>query len=70
MLHINVELSSIAAQHFESNKQMEETSIINRQLEKCLKDSRCLDLEALCIVAEKKVIIIFHEEYQLTKFRY
>jgi exosome complex component RRP45 len=30
---------------------------VNRFLEKCIKDSRCVDLEALCIVSEEKVII-------------
>ncbi|XP_014211112.1 exosome complex component RRP45 [Copidosoma floridanum] len=55
MLQINVELNPIAAQHFESGRQSEASAIINRQLEKCLKESKCLDFESLCIVAEKKV---------------
>jgi hypothetical protein len=28
---------------------------INRLLERCLKESKCLDLESLCIVSEEKV---------------
>lgn len=54
-IFINVELNSIAAQHLESNRQSEAAILINRQLEKCIKDSRCIDLESLCIVADKKV---------------
>lgn len=58
MLHVNVELNPLAAQHFESGRQSEAAALINRQLEKCLKESRCVDLESLCIVADKKVSII------------
>lgn len=57
MIHINVELSQLAAQHFESGRQSETAIMISRQLEKCFKDSKCVDLESLCIVADKKVII-------------
>ncbi|OXU17465.1 hypothetical protein TSAR_001604 [Trichomalopsis sarcophagae] len=55
MLHVNVELNPLAAQHFESGRQSEAAALINRQLEKSLKESRCVDLESLCIVADKKV---------------
>jgi len=55
MIRINVELAPLAAQHFESNRQSEATILISRQLEKCFKDSKCIDLESLCIVADKKV---------------
>ncbi|XP_058806814.1 exosome complex component RRP45 isoform X2 [Phymastichus coffea] len=55
MLHVNVELNPLAASHFEGGRGSEATAVINRQLEKCLKDSRCIDLESLCIVADKKV---------------
>lgn len=55
MIYINVELTSLAAQHFESGRQSEISLLISRQLEKCFKDSRCIDLECLCIVADKKV---------------
>lgn len=54
-VYINVELTPLAAQHFESGRQSEATIIISRQLEKCFKDSKCIDLESLCIVADKKV---------------
>lgn len=59
MIYINVELNPLAAQHFENNRQSEAAILINRQLEKCIKDSKCIDLESLCIVADKKVIVIF-----------
>ncbi|XP_014472954.1 PREDICTED: exosome complex component rrp45 isoform X2 [Dinoponera quadriceps] len=55
MIHINVELSQLAAQHFESGRPSEASIMISRQLEKCFKDSKCVDLESLCIVADKKV---------------
>lgn len=59
MIHINVELSQLAAQNFESGRQSEAAIMLSRQLEKCFKDSKCVDLESLCIVADKKVIRIF-----------
>ncbi|KYQ49815.1 Exosome complex exonuclease RRP45 [Trachymyrmex zeteki] len=55
MIRINVELAPLAAQHFEGGRQSEAAILINRQLEKCFKDSKCMDLESLCIVADKKV---------------
>ena len=35
-------------------------SIICRTLERCLKESRCLDLESLCIISEEKVFEKFN----------
>ena len=55
MLHINVNLSPLVALQSESSKQSETAALINRQIEKCIKDSKCIDLESLCIVADKKV---------------
>lgn len=55
MIYINVELNPLAAQHFESGRQSEAAVLINRQLTKCIKDSKCIDLESLCIVVDKKV---------------
>lgn len=34
---------------------------INRLLERCLKESRCIDTESLCIVAGEKVIMLYFE---------
>ncbi|XP_011311379.1 exosome complex component rrp45 [Fopius arisanus] len=55
MIHINVELTPLAAPYFEAGRQSETGVLLTRQLEKCFKDSRCIDLESLCIVADKKV---------------
>ena len=55
ILHINVELNPMAAQHFDGGRQSESSILISRQLEKCFKDSKCIDLESLCIVADKQV---------------
>lgn len=41
--------------HFEVGRQSELAVQLNRLLEKCIKDSQCVDLESLCIVAEEKV---------------
>jgi len=55
ILSIYVDLSPIAAPRFEVGRLTEEGVEINRTLERCLKESRCLDLESLCIVSEEKV---------------
>jgi len=55
LLRINLELSPMAAQHFEQNKQSDYSVELNRLLERNVKQSRCLDVEALCIRAGEKV---------------
>jgi len=55
VLLVNVELSPIAAPKFEAGRMSDEGVEINRTLERCLKESRCLDLESLCIISEEKV---------------
>ncbi|XP_021183963.3 exosome complex component RRP45 [Helicoverpa armigera] len=55
LLYINAEISPMAAPQFEANRQNDLSLSLNRQLEKCYKDSKCIDLESLCIVAEEKV---------------
>jgi len=55
ILMVNVELSPIAAPKFEVGRMTDEGVEINRTIERCLKESRCLDLESLCIIAEEKV---------------
>jgi exosome complex component RRP45 len=55
LLFINVEVGAMAAPNFESNRQSDTSVQINRILERALKDSRCIDLESLCIVSEEKV---------------
>ncbi|CAH0721508.1 unnamed protein product, partial [Brenthis ino] len=55
ILYINVEITPMAAPQFEANRQTDLTVYLNRLLEKCYKDSKCIDLESLCIVVEEKV---------------
>ncbi|XP_055371052.1 uncharacterized protein LOC129605366 [Condylostylus longicornis] len=58
ILHINVELSPMAAAHFEAGRNSELTVRINRILERTFKDSKCVDLESLCVIAEDRVWIL------------
>lgn len=60
VLYINVELSPMAGPQFEANRQTDLSVYLNRLLEKCYKDSKCIDLETLCIVAEEKVCSYFN----------
>ena len=55
ILSVYVDLSPMAAPKFEIGRLTEEGVEINRTIERCLKESRCLDLESLCIVSEEKV---------------
>lgn len=55
LLHVNVEISSMAAPHIEPGRSTDISNHLNRLLEKCIKDSKAVDLESLCLVAEEKV---------------
>ncbi|XP_008480800.1 exosome complex component rrp45 [Diaphorina citri] len=55
LLFINAELSPMASPQFETGRQTDTSVMINRFLEKCFKESKCIDLESLCVVAEEKV---------------
>lgn len=55
LLHINVELGSMAGLNYEAGRPSPMSVHINRILERALKDSRAIDLESLCIVADEKV---------------
>lgn len=55
LLYINVEMNPMAAPHIEANRQTDLGVHLNRILEKTYKDSKCIDLESLCIVVEEKV---------------
>lgn len=55
LLYINVDLSPMTAPHLEFNRQSDLCVYLIRLLEKCYKDSKCIDLESLCIVFEEKV---------------
>lgn len=54
ILYINLELGQMGASTFEKG-QSDLNVYLNRLIEKCIIDSRCVDLESLCIVAEEKV---------------
>lgn len=54
-LFINVEMGPMAAPHFEAGRMSEVGVQINRILERAIKDSGCVDLESLCLVADEKV---------------
>ena len=54
-LFINVELSPMACPGFEPGRLSDFGIEINRLLERCLKESRCLDTESLCIVSGERV---------------
>lgn len=56
VLNIHVNFAPTAAPRFtEGAGAGEETVEVSRLLERCIKESRCLDLESLCVVAEEKV---------------
>lgn len=55
LLFINTELSPMASPQFEAGRQTDTSVLVNRFLDKCFKESKCIDLESLCIVAEEKV---------------
>lgn len=54
-MFINVEFGPMAAPHYEPGKQPEIGVLTSRILERAFSDSRCVDLESLCIVSEEKV---------------
>ncbi|XP_039289513.1 exosome complex component rrp45 isoform X2 [Nilaparvata lugens] len=55
LLFMNVEISPMAIPNIEQSTLSEMHTNLSRLLEKCIKESHCVDLEALCIVAEEKV---------------
>uniref|UniRef100_A0A023GM67 Exosome complex component RRP45 n=1 Tax=Amblyomma triste TaxID=251400 RepID=A0A023GM67_AMBTT len=54
-LFVNLELSPMAAPHFEAGRLGDYGVEVSRLLERCIRDSRCIDLESLCIVSGEKV---------------
>jgi exosome complex component RRP45 len=73
LLFLNIELSPMGSPDFEVGRQSELAVQLNRLLEKCIKDSQCVDLESLCIVAEEKVctgISYFRSDRNLTYFSF
>lgn len=54
-LHINLELSSMSGPEVNTSRNSNEAVESQRSLERCIRDSKCIDLESLCIVAGSKV---------------
>ncbi|TSO98542.1 Exosome complex component RRP45 [Bagarius yarrelli] len=55
IMFFNLELSPMASPGFQSNRQSELLVTLNRQLERCLRNSRCIDTESLCVISGEKV---------------
>ncbi|KAG7486621.1 hypothetical protein JOB18_035038 [Solea senegalensis] len=55
IMFFNIELSPMAAPTFEQGRQSELSVKLNRQLERCLRNSKCIDTESLCVVSGEKV---------------
>ncbi|KAM4595403.1 exosome complex component RRP45 [Fundulus diaphanus] len=55
IMSFNLELSPMASPAFEQGRQSELSVKLNRQLERCLRNSRCIDTESLCVVSGEKV---------------
>ncbi|NXF30109.1 EXOS9 protein, partial [Nyctibius bracteatus] len=55
ILFFNVELSPMAAPGFEPGRQSDLLVKLNRLIERCLRNSKCVDTESLCVVAGEKV---------------
>jgi len=55
IMFFNVELSPMASPAFELGRQSELLVKLNRQLERCLRNSKCIDTESLCVVSGEKV---------------
>ncbi|XP_062430007.1 exosome complex component RRP45 isoform X2 [Rhea pennata] len=55
ILFFNLELSPMAAPGFEPGRQSELLVKLNRLIERCLRNSKCIDTESLCVIAGEKV---------------
>uniref|UniRef100_A0A3P9MA36 Exosome complex component RRP45 n=1 Tax=Oryzias latipes TaxID=8090 RepID=A0A3P9MA36_ORYLA len=55
IMFFNIELSPLASPAFEQGRQSELSVKLNRQLERCLRNSKCIDTESLCVVSGEKV---------------
>ena len=54
-LFLNIDLSPLASTAYESGRMSEYGMEVNRLVERCLKESRPIDVESLCIIAGEKV---------------
>ncbi|KAK3507490.1 hypothetical protein QTP70_027017 [Hemibagrus guttatus] len=58
IMFFNLELSPMASPGFQSNRQSELLVTLNRQLERCLRNSRCIDTESLCVISGEKWTLV------------
>ncbi|XP_044749162.1 exosome complex component RRP45 [Coccinella septempunctata] len=54
ILNVNIELNPLAAPNFDLSNKTDLFTQLNRTLEKCIKDSKAIDLESLCIKMSEK----------------
>lgn len=59
-LFFNVELSPMASPGFEVGRPSPVATEVARMLERCLKESRAVETESLCIIAGEKVCHLSH----------
>ncbi|XP_064190921.1 exosome complex component RRP45 [Anguilla rostrata] len=55
ILFLSLELSPMASPIFEAGRQSDLLVKLNRLLERCLRNSKCIDTESLCVVSGEKV---------------
>ncbi|XP_077427736.1 exosome complex component RRP45 isoform X2 [Vanacampus margaritifer] len=55
IMFFSLELSPMASPSFEHGRQSELLVKLNRQLERCFRNSKCIDTESLCVVSGEKV---------------
>ncbi|XP_077381598.1 exosome complex component RRP45 [Festucalex cinctus] len=55
IMFFSIELSPMASPTFEHGRQSELLVKLNRQLERCFRNSKCIDTESLCVVSGEKV---------------
>lgn len=56
MLFINVDINEMVCSEFDTGHQSHLAIHVNRIIEKCIRESGCIDVEALCIISEEQVM--------------
>ncbi|MEM2110643.1 MAG: exosome complex protein Rrp42 [Candidatus Bathyarchaeia archaeon] len=65
VLTVNSELVPLASPEFEAGPPGEESIELARIVDRCIRESKAIELEKLCIVQGKKVFVIFVDIYVL-----
>uniref|UniRef100_A0A0V0GAR4 Exosome complex component RRP45 n=1 Tax=Triatoma dimidiata TaxID=72491 RepID=A0A0V0GAR4_TRIDM len=55
LLFINVDINEMVCSEFDTGHQSHLAVHVNRIIEKCIRESGCVDVEALCIISEEQV---------------